>query len=370
MRDAYNGARFEVLRHIQGLTQREFGARLDLTQSQLSRIEHGTSPLTEDVAARASQVFGEPLSFFRVTTAPVPLGPAAFRRKAATKASERDRVSELYREAARVFHRISEESGYHQIDADLLRDDGDIEEASARVRSLAGLAPEQPVKNVVRMLERLGVGVVTTLDEEDFAQDRADLSGISMPTANNRRPVVATTSIGRGDVQRMTLAHELGHVVLHHDAPAINCSSRHPQEKDAYAVAASILAPRRVMEKRIHERSTLRDFLSLKAEFGLSASGGVMHARRLGIISDDRARALHMQIQARQWKYDEPVDVPHEKPLLLKQAMAKVYPTSTYARASHELGVRPERLIRWADGRHDDAPTATITVLRPRASTR
>ncbi|CAN7218291.1 ImmA/IrrE family metallo-endopeptidase [Microbacterium maritypicum] len=174
------------------------------------------------------------------------------------------------------------------------------------------------MRNATRMLERLGIGVVVDLDDEAQSHDRADDSGISMPTKNNERPLVATTSIAHGDVQRMTLAHELGHLVLHRDAPSINCSIRHPQEQEAYFLGALVLALRQVMAARISESATLRHFLGVKSEFGVSVGAAVVHAHRLSLISTDRYRGLQMQMQmqmqARKWKYDEPGEVAAESP--------------------------------------------------------
>jgi Zn-dependent peptidase ImmA (M78 family)/DNA-binding XRE family transcriptional regulator len=369
MSEAFNGARLETLRNLLGLTQNELGARLGLTQSLLSRIEHGHVPLSEDLAALASQTFGEPIKFFQVPLNAVPLGPVAYRKKSTTRAAERARISELYREASRVFHEISAASGYRTIAPQIDSASGDIERAADAIRDAAGVANDAAVRNATRMLERLGIGVVVDLDDEAQSHDRADVSGISMPTKNNERPLVATTSIARGDVQRMTLAHELGHLVLHRDAPSINCSIRHPQEQEAYFLGALVLAPRHVMAARISESATLRHFLGVKSEFGVSAGAAVVHAHRLGLISTDRYRGLQMQMQARKWKYDEPGEVAAESPKLFAQALSRAYPTSTYARASHELGTRPSRLHRWAHHAEGEAnavePTGSPTNVTP-----
>lgn len=373
MSEAFNGARLEALRNLLGLTQSELGARLGLAQSLLSKIEHGHVPLSEDLAALASQTFGEPIKFFQIPLNAVPLGPVAYRKKSTTRAAERARVSELYREASRVFHEISAASGYRTIAPQLDRAHGDIERTADSIREAAGIAHDAPVRNATRLLERLGVGVVVDLDEDAHSHDRADVSGISMPTRNNERPLVATTSIARGDVQRMTLVHELGHLVLHRDAPSISCSNRHPQEQEAYFLGALVLVPRRAMASRVSESATLRHFLGVKSEFGMSAGGAVVHAHRLGLISTDRYRGLQMQMQARKWKYEEPGEVAPESPKLFAQALVQAYPTSTYARASHELGVRPARLHRWAhradaaaSSQELSAPRASVTPLRRR----
>jgi Zn-dependent peptidase ImmA (M78 family)/transcriptional regulator with XRE-family HTH domain len=362
MLDAFNGARLETLRHLYGLSQSELGLRLGIAQSRLSRIERGDLALPAELAAAASEQFGEPLAFFHVPSGAVPLGPAAFRRKASTKAVERDRISTLYAEAARSFAAVSEASGYREFDApDVL---SSPEHIAAEVRLAQGLTPTQPIRNVTRLIERLGIGVVAELDEPQHAHDGADAAGITMPTVHNRRPLIATMSIGRGDVQRLTLAHELGHMILDRRAAIINCSSRSPQERAAFAFASALLIPPEIVARRITETSTLRHYVELKSEFGMSASAIIMAARRTGAITETRARTLQIQHSSRGWRHEEPVDVELEKPMLVQQALAKAYPSATFARASHALGIAPARLRRWSGAQVENESEGTVTAFR------
>ena len=366
MSDALNGARLETLRHILGQTQKEFGLRLEINQSYLSRLERGDAVLGPDLAHKASAVFGEPISFFSVPTVPVPLGPVAFRRKSSTRAAERDRISALYREAARVFSDISAASGYRELVEMTDWSHTDAEGVAELVRRMAGLDPEQPVANVTRLFERLGIGVVTELDDPEHSHDLADVSGITMPTARNRRPLVALAAVGRGDVQRLTIAHEVGHLILDRDAPSVSCSTRSPQERAAFDFGGALLLPHRVVRSRLNESSTFRDFIALKSEYGMSISAITKRAHTLGIISSDRYRILQIQMSSRGWRFDEPVEVAVERPILFDQAIRKLYPSATFARASHVLGARPDRLRRWAGSVvEEEVPTKeNVTPLR------
>lgn len=363
MPDVFDGVRFEALRHIYSLTQRDLGSRLDIAQSKLSRIERGDAFPDAALVHRASSEFGEPLSFFTVAADALPVGPVAFRKKASTRASERDRVTTLFKEASRVFAKVSSASGYVEfLAADTTSADPIV--AAERVRTIAGVGRHDPIRNVTRLLERLGVGVVAHLDDDEWHDDRSDASGISMPTVRNTRPLVATMSIDRGDVQRMTLAHELGHLILDRGAAHIHCSSRSPQERAAFEFAAALLLPPNILGKRITENSTLRDYLTLKGEYGMSAGAIVMHARRSAVITESRARTLQIQIASRGWRDSEPVTVISEAPMLFGQALKQVFPAGTYTAASKDLGVAPARLRRWAGDLGGDAPLAKVTSLR------
>lgn len=367
MSDAFNGARLETLRHIHGLTQRELGSRIGVTQSQLSRLERGDATLSAELAAVVSSSFSEPLEFFRVTPSLATAGPTAFRRKSSMRAAERDRVTALYREASRAFATVSDRSGYHEFTADFDGRFDDPESAAAAVRDEAGLSGDQPVRNVTRLMERLGVGVVADLDARPDGGVASEVSGITAPSLHNHRPLVATLSIGRGDVQRLTLAHELGHLILDRNAPTVSCSTRSPQEQAAFAFGRALLVPPSVVRNQVRESSTLKQLLGLKSEFGISVSAIVYYANRLGVISDARARTLQIQIASRGWRDQEPVGVVPERPMLFKQALTKVYPAGPFA-ASHALGIEPSRLRQWlgaaaADGDARALP-GKVTPLR------
>ncbi|WP_194928800.1 ImmA/IrrE family metallo-endopeptidase [Pseudactinotalea sp. HY158] len=355
-----------------GLTQAELGARIGVAQGHLSKLERGTAPLSMASALAASEAFGEPLSFFKIPSNPVPLGPTAYRRKASMKAAERDRVASFYREAARIFAAVSEASGYHEFTLVEAIDRTTPERAAEAVRVLAGLSPAAPVRNVVRLVERLGIGVVTDLDDPEHACDPMDLSGITMPTAQNRRPLIATAPIARGDAQRMTLAHEFAHLVLDREAASISCATRSPQERRAFRFARALLLPSAVLLDRIDERSTFRDYLELKAEYGVSVGSTIMGARELGAITPQRARILQIQLNSRGWRTAEPVEVVAERPALFRQALQRAYPTSPIPRASTSLGVAPKRLRRWMgdteSGAGDDI--APVVPLRARSKLR
>lgn len=365
MSNGFNGVRFEVLRHIHGLTQREFGERIGITQSKLSRVERGDVPPSEELVVRASAEFGEPRAFFEVPADALAVGPLAFRKKASTPAAEKNRVSALFLEASRVFAHISEASNYRTFTAA----EGltaEPKRAAERVRIGLGMDTTAAVRNVTRSLERLGVGVVSDLDDDRWKSGRADASGFSMPTVKSMRPLVATVAIERGDVQRMTLAHELGHLILDRGAPQVHCSPRSPQERAAFEFGAAFLLPVSVLQARIHEQSTLRDYLGVKAEYGISVGAIVMHAKRFGVVTESRARTLQIQLSSRGWRDAEPVEVVRENPLLFKQALSQIFPTSTYAKASHALGVAPDRLRRWGDDSANDSSLAKVTAFRPR----
>ena len=198
--ESLNGERLVTLQHLTGLTQGELAERLNVSGSFLSKITSGTKLFPESLAAGAAVTFGVPESFFYVRTEGEDLGPVTFKKTSAAKARDEKRVVALYGEAARLFRHASAESGYKTSILPRVDRDADPEDVARHVRELAGVLPGAPVKNVTRMTERLGVGVVHTLDPEGHSENAH--AGASRPNARADRPLPQPASFLRPADQR------------------------------------------------------------------------------------------------------------------------------------------------------------------------
>lgn len=343
-----HGDRLTVLRHIHRLTQAELAERLGSTQSFLSHVEKGDRPIPEALVVRASREFNLPVTFFTTRPDPAGMGHATFRKSSRASARDENCVKALYDEAARLFRRVSADSGYRTADLpDPAEYQYDPELVAEAMRRAAGLSMDDPVLNVTRMLERFGIGVVDNLEHLDEAS--AAHTGISRPSRFNDRPLVALVVADLpGAVKRMTLLHEASHLIFDRELPAPILSTRSPEEKRAFRFAGSMLLPEKVVRARVSETLNLHGYLPIKADYGISVSAIIMRARDLGVISAQRSRSLHIQASSQHWRTNEPVPVADEKPLLLAQALRKVYGRQPTAKASHDIGPSPDWINEWA----------------------
>lgn len=348
------GHRLVALQRIYGLTQTQLAKRLGSTQSFLSHVARGNRPMPELLALKASSEFGLPVSFFYVQQSAAEATPATFRKNSQATVREGERVVALYDEAARVFRTISEASGYRTAELPDPSDyNGEPELVAEEMRAHAGLGWNEPVLNATRALERFGVGVVDNLDH--LSTDAWGHTAVSRPSRVNLRPLVALVAEVPGAVKRLTMLHEVGHLIFDRDLAAPISGVRSPEERRAYKFAGAYLLPQRVMRERVSETLNLQGYLPIKADYGISVSAIVTRAHELGVISPERARSLHIQISSQGWRWNEPVPVADEKPLLLAQALRRVYAKQTMARAAHVLGVAPDWLQRWTHA-HTEPP--------------
>ena len=139
------------------------------------------------------------------------------------------------------------------------------------------------------------------------------------------------------DRQRLSLAHEIGHLVM--DTSAIADSKI--EEKLAYRFAAALLVPADHARKELgNSRSRLEwgEIGVLKRKYGFSISAWIRRAYDLAIISEHYYKDLNIGISQRGWRKKEPIEYRgDEEPVRLKQ-MAQ--------RAVSEGLMSPDRISR------------------------
>lgn len=367
--EGLRGERLTVLRDLNGFTQDELARILGVSQGFLSHVEKGTRPLPASMAIRASSACSVPLTFFRADAGVAGLGPFTFRKKANARVKDERRITALYTEAARLFHAVSAASGLQTRQLPDPADfDHDPERCAAAVRTSAGLAPEEPVRNVTRLLERHGVGVVTHLD--DAPTTVSDHVGVSRPTALNDRPLVATVHELPGAVQRLSLGHEAGHWIFDGQRQTAIAGTRSLEEARAFRFGGALLIPEKIVRQRVSENLSLHGYMRIKADYGISLAALIRRAKDLGIITAARYRSLSIQISSQGWRLNEPVDVAQETPRLLDQALRQVHGPRPLRQASEEHGIDPALLQRWTGETATDADShASVTELRPARAT-
>lgn len=363
----YYGGRLGVLLALEGITQAQVAERLGVSQGAVSKVIHGVSPLSEDLAVRLAAEFTVPLSFFARAPRASDAAAVTFRKKASTRAFEERRIGALAQLAGDLWRAASQRSGYYPFTPpDVL--DMDADDAATAVREAAGLGADAPVASMTRMVERMGVAVVANLDPQ--RSYGTTMAGVSRPSASENRPVMATLGPERGDVQRMTIAHELAHLLFDHDL-ATPPRARSPRERMAFEFAGALLLPAAPMRASIGERSTIPDYMRLKARFGVSLMAIVKRAEGLHLISPGRAKSMYGQINARGWRLNEPVDVPVERPSLLTQATERAWPGTPLKRVSEATGVPTTLITAWtgtnSNAAHQQQGAEVINLAARRA---
>lgn len=247
-------------------------------------------------------------------------------------------------------------------------DDDDIEEAAMELRHFAQIDSDAVVANALRAAERLGC-VVLPLESELGKH-------LGMSVRADGIPIVSVAKHGiPGDRQRFTVAHELGHLMLHASVPPPRDAREAADlERQAHRFASAFLVPRDAFHDTLSQmggRVTLRTLAEAKAIWGVAIKALVTRCQTMSVISPDHARSLYKQISSREWTKQEPVEVPLESAQWFGRVMTRKAKMDDLGRATKKLaesiGGNADDLLSFADW--TPPREAEILTFRPRAST-
>ncbi|MGW0163673.1 helix-turn-helix domain-containing protein [Streptomyces sp. NPDC003343] len=340
--EASPGERLRTLRDLLGLTGSDLARMTGISQSWISQVETNVREPSEDRLRVIAEATDTPLSFFFAKPSSVPLDSLRFRKMASASRTLTRRVSAFYGESFRVTEEVTSEARYpapplpYAMANELTEED--IEDLADQTRVALRLAPDKPIPHLTRALERAGVAVAPIV-LSDPAGDTASTNkhfGVSYWAGIGETALIGYFPGHQGDRDRFTLAHELGHLVLHTFRPRAA-----DPEGEANRFAGALLLPRSRAEIDITDRMTLEGYARLKANWGMSIQALILRGAAVGNIGDSRKRSLYVQISQRGWRKNEPVTVGQESPLLLWTLITKLFGTKPYVPASERLAIQP-----------------------------
>ena len=327
-----NPTRLQQAREIRGWTQTALAQQVGVHQSAIAQLETGRIQPSPEVLDAISRATGFPPAFFTRPSGPAfPLGSLRFRARAAMTARQR-RQACWY--AQTLYELMASMTAQAEMPAPRLpRLDGDPVAAACLTREDLGLAPDQPIGALIRTLERAGVWVVSVpvpLPRRDAFSAWAGGDGAT--------PVIVVAATPAGDRRRFSVAHEVGHLVLHQ----VPQGAPHALEQQADTFAEAFLLPEGAMRQALVPPITLTTLADRKARWGVSLQALIRRARTLGIVSESHYRALYAQLGARGWRTREPVAVPVERPRALRQLAELLYGRPiAYPSLAHAMGLDP-----------------------------
>jgi Zn-dependent peptidase ImmA (M78 family)/transcriptional regulator with XRE-family HTH domain len=275
--------RLRAYRAIERINQEELGDIIGLSAQMVSAIESGRRPFTGDLAA-----IGYATERLTLPEMSEPL----HRQRASTKVTAKNRAQELLRLAGELFKELrARTSGAPHLALEPMpapMTGNEWEEAAIEVRCSLQHEENGPIRNLTAAVERAGVCVVPI----------AGLEGIDgLSSWVDGAPVIGVSPNVPGDRFRFTISHELGHLLFHK-------KKAESTESQANRFAGALLIPFREFDAAMPARPQLRDFINLKASWGVAVAALVYRAHELGYIDDKRYRAL--QIQMSKWHKVEP----------------------------------------------------------------
>lgn len=281
----------------------ELASALQWTPVRLSRAEAGSQvDVTEDELAAIEQVLNFPAAFFFRPPAPqLMYGGILHRRTKRTNKTELSYWDELARHVADFALDMHDKRSLPPVMVPTLDYRVPLEAAAGEVRKRFGLEPDEPIEDLTLKCELAGVVVVHRQDRlSDVAAGNGRFYGASAWLRDEGRfaplPVILLNSIDSWERLRLTIGHELGHLVCHTQARPVNDEA---MEAQAFAFASELLAPIKYVVQDLPSKPTLNSLLPIKRKWGISIGALLKHLDTHQVLDEGLVKALQKQLYTR-----------------------------------------------------------------------
>jgi len=299
-------------REYRGYSQTELASKIPgLSQSNLSKYEKGIGVLSFDVLIRIIDLLGFPITFYEKKISNIAEN-AHYRRKKGMTKSERSNIEFSNKLLGYIVDQMADSIEFPNMSIRLINiEDGYSPETIAQyTRKYLGLKDE-PIRDIFSLLENNGVIVI----ELDYDVDLFD--GVSYVTDEGYYVIIVNKNFSN-DHKRFTLAHELGHIIMHTSDDFI-ISDERDKESEANRFASEFLMPSDFITNSLRGLK-LSYLVELKRYWLTSMSSLIRRARDLKCITNDKYQYYNIELSRRGYKRKEPVDVYIDRPKLYYEA--------------------------------------------------
>ena len=166
--------------------------------------------------------------------------------------------------------------------------------------------PKGRVTNLTKLIEDNGIVIIPL--------DLGEMSGFST-YINGNIPVIYVNSNLSPDRYRLTIAHELGHIIFHFGNKV---SQERNLESEAYEFAIELLVPEGNI-RPYFTKISIDKLADLKSYWYVSMQALLRYANTLGMVTQNQYKYLWIQMGSLGYRRNEPVSIPMEKPGLITE---------------------------------------------------
>ena len=311
-----NGLRLKQVRELLGLTQGELALKLSVNQSTIAYIEGGYLQPSQDLLTSICECTGFSQAFFEQTELiEFPYGSLLYRSRSSADALEKTRANRYGQFMFEVAEKLSRKLRYRRFTISKGRVDPVT--AACITRSNLGYAPDRPIDDLIYELERNGVFIF----KSPVLFPKVDAFSV-WGGFDDKKPVIVLTGDSPADRIRFSVAHELGHLMLH----STLFGNLQEFEREADIFASELLMPEETWSRIIIEPFTIARATKIKMEWNVSIQAVIRRAHDLHLISDSSYKSLFVQISQQKKKLQSTLpSVTPEKPRSLRGMAEAIY---------------------------------------------
>ncbi len=306
-----NNKMIELARYSRGLNQKQLADLVGLQQGTISKIEKDQQNVKDELLIKISEVLNYPESFFYEEINVLSPYTVYYRKRKSLSANELAYLEANLYIQKHILKKLLKSADIQQKIKYLNTNEHGSPEIIAQYVRRYWNMPRGPINNLMRFVEAAGILVV----QIDTRDDKFD--GQVVPDEHNI-PIIYLNKNLSGDRLRYTLAHELGHLIMHTGTytPSVNDDT----EDEADAFASELLMPKFDIISDFGFNMNLQRFVDLKRHWKVSMRALIRRARDLGFLKENYT-SLNVQLSKQGFSKREPIDIPIEKPVLFKQLL-------------------------------------------------
>ncbi len=303
-----NPEMLEIARESRGMSQTHAAKAVHISQGKLSKAEKGGQSLTQETISALAKLYDYPEDFFTQQSLSSPVSHFYYRRKLSIPQKTMGVIEariKIFKKAVDILVSAIElpeyELGVYNTEIDT------PEEIARKVRYIMGIYSGK-IPDLTNLLEKHGIIVIKI----DFGNDKLD--GLSTITDKGCK-IIFSNSRMPNDRQRFSLAHELGHMLMHMDKPSMFVEN---VELEANRFASEFLMPESEIRNDLYNIN-FKKLAELKRYWFVSMRSLVRRAHSLNVITPIRYRNLQIEFSKYGYTKNEPITLPYEEQFLIKE---------------------------------------------------
>jgi Zn-dependent peptidase ImmA (M78 family)/DNA-binding Xre family transcriptional regulator len=336
--------RIIIARESRGFTQKDLSKATDISQSQISKYEQDTKELSEMDMEKIANALDYPLSFFtkKIETHTVHLD---FRKGKLPTDKLQRKITAIVNRTRYEINNLLQELDKESIVVPENILSSKPSEAARHLRNFWKI-PKGPIQNLMEEVEEKSIILMPMkfLDQEKFTACALDLSYCN--------PLIIYNATHSMDRIRFSIAHELGHIYLHHHGEQDSDFSvpyefnQKIKEEQANEFASEFLMPE-VEITRDLTGLTIEKLQQLKFKWKVSMAALLERAKRLTIINEQKYINFRKEFSYRKWLLEEPGKLPIEEPFLLNEIIEAYQKDLGYSRKeiAERIGLSEKELL-------------------------
>lgn len=328
-----NGEKLRIARHLAGYSTTDLAKELGVSKQSLSQYENGAE-LKPEVYFKILTILNCEKDFLEIPLKDqLIIKNTFFRASANANAAERRYQETKTTILGQLYAFLSKYLNFPKLNLPSFDESMTIEDKALELRRFWNLG-DKPILNMIKCLENNGIIVSTFNSSNTEEKNKIDGYTQQFTVVNNNELVNLFCVVVENDKRSLSrknfsLAHELGHIILHRHDDYMEKTKLEQAviEKEANDFAAAFLMPRdRFLEDLKYVRN-LDSFVNLKHKWYVSIGAMMIRAKELKHITEQEYLRLIKNYSYRQYRLQEPLDdvFTTYRPQLFKQSFELLF---------------------------------------------